>query len=173
MGGSKLKEIFNRRSIRKYENRPVEKEKIDKILRAGMQAPSAINQQAWEFIVVENKETLKKLAEMSPYSKLVEGSAVTFVLLGNSDNMKASSAWEQDLSAVAQNMLLESTHLNLGSVWIGVSVDDSRVSYIKELFVLPDNIKPFALIALGYPDNQKNEFVDRYNQEKVHYENWK
>ena len=76
-----MKEIFNRRSIRKFKNQSVEKEKIEKLLRAGMQAPSAANQQPWEFIVVENKETLNKLSLMSPYSRLVANSPLTLVLL--------------------------------------------------------------------------------------------
>jgi len=168
-----MKEIFNRRSIRKYEDRPVEKEKIDKLLRAAMQAPSAANQQPWEFIVVENKDTLKKLSTMSPYSKLVEGSAVTFVLLANTENFRVETAWQQDLGAAAENLLLEATYLGLGAVWLGVATADTCVTYVKETFNLPENIKPFALISVGYPDNQKNEFVDRYIESKVHYENWK
>lgn len=168
-----MKEIFNRRSIRKYEDRPVEKEKIDELLRAAMQAPSAANQQPWEFIVVEDKDNLNKLSLVSPYSKLVAGSAVTFVLLANSDKFRVPTAWQQDMGAAAQNILLEATHLNLGAVWLGVATADSVVDNVKEMFNLPDNIKPFALISVGYPDNQKNEFVDRYDAERVHYENWK
>lgn len=168
-----MKEIFNRRSIRKYEDKPVEKEKIDELLRAAMQAPSAANQQPWEFIVVEDKNNLNKLSLVSPYSKLVAGSAVTFVLLANSDKFRVPTAWQQDMGAAAQNILLEATHLNLGAVWLGVATADSVVDNVKEMFNLPDNIKPFALISVGYPDNQKNEFVDRYDAERVHYESWK
>ena len=167
-----MKEIFNRRSIREYEDRPVEKGKIEKLLRAAMQAPSAANQQPWEFIVVENKDTLKKLSTTSPYSKLVEGSAVTFVLLANTKNFRAETAWQQDMAAAAQNLLLEATYLELGAVWLGVAVADSCVACVKETFNLPENIKPFALISVGYPKNHKNEFIDRYVESKVHYENW-
>ncbi|MDF2568096.1 MAG: nitroreductase [Oscillospiraceae bacterium] len=167
-----MEEIFNRRSIRKFQDRPVEKEKIDKLLRAAMQAPSAANQQPWEFIVVEDKDTLNTLSEMSLYSKSVAGSGVTLVLLANSNDFKVSTAWQQDLGAAAQNILLEATHLELGAVWLGVATADSAVEYIKDLYRLPEHIKPFALIAIGYPDGQKNEFVDRYRAQKVHYEKW-
>jgi len=167
-----MKEILNRRSIRKFEDRPVEKEKIDKLLRAAMQAPSAANQQPWEFIVVEDKKSLNKLSFMTPYSKPVVGSAVTLVLLANSNTFKVPTGWQQDMGAAAQNVLLEATHLELGAVWLGVATADSAVDYIKNLYNLPENIKPFALIAIGYPDGQKNEFVDRYQSEKVHYEKW-
>ena len=168
-----MEAIFNRRSIRKYQDRPVEKEKIDKLLKAIMQAPSAVNQQPWEFIVVENKDTLKKLSEMSPYSKMVEGTAVAFVALANSDDFKIPSAWQQDMGAAVENLLLEAVHLELGAVWLGVATAEENMNYIKELFNLPENIKPFALIPVGYPDGQKNTFVDRFNEKKVHYETWK
>jgi len=167
-----MKEIFNRRSIRKFEDRPVEKEKIDKLLRAGMQAPSAANQQPWEFIVVENKESLKTLSLTTPYATPVAKSAVTFVLLGNSNSFKVPSGWQQDMGAAAENILLEATHLDLGAVWLGVATADVAIDYITNLYNLPENIKPFAMIAIGYPDGQKNEFVDRYIAEKVHYEKW-
>ena len=72
----------------------------------------------------------------------------------------------------ASAKVLEATYLDLGAVWLGVATADSCVTYVKELFNLPENIKPFALISVGYPDNQKNEFVDRYNEAKVHYEKW-
>ena len=172
MENKNMKEIFNRRSIRKFEDRPVEKDKIDKLLRAGMQAPSAANQQPWEFIVVENKENLKTLSLTTPYSKPVADSAVTFVLLGNSDNFKVPTGWQQDMGAATQNILLEATHLELGAVWLGVATADSAVDYIKDLYDLPENIKPFAMIAIGYPDGQKNEFVDRYIADRIHYEKW-
>jgi len=172
MENKNMKEIFNRRSIRKFEDRPVEKEKIDKLLRAAMQAPSAANQQAWEFIVVENKDNLKTLSLTTPYAKPVADSGVTFVLLGNSDHFKVPTGWQQDMGAAAENILLEATHLELGAVWLGVATSDAAVDYIKDVYKLPENIKPFAMIAIGYPDGQKNQFVDRYIAERVHYEQW-
>jgi len=168
-----MKEIFNRRSIRKFQDRPIEKEKIDKLIRAAMQAPSAANQQPWEFIVVEDKDTLKQLSLMTPYSKPVAGSAVTIVLLANTDKFLVPTGWQQDLGAASQNILLEATYLDLGAVWLGVSTAEPAVDFVNEFFKLPENIKPFGLIAVGYPDGQKNEFVDRYHEEKVHYEKWR
>ncbi len=167
-----MKEIFNRRSIRKFKDQAVEQEKIDRLLRAAMQAPSAANQQPWEFIVVKEKEALEKLSQVSPYAKPVASSAVTFVLLANGNELKVPTAWEQDMSAAAQNLLLEAAYLDLGGVWFGVATADSVVENVRTLFNLPDNIKPFAMISVGYPDGQKNEFIDRYKVEKVHYEKW-
>lgn len=167
-----MDEIFNRRSIRSFKAQEVETEKIDTLLRAAMQAPSAANQQPWEFIVVREKDALNQLSQVSPYSKPVSGSAVTFVLLANENALKIPTAWEQDMSAAAENLLLEAVHLGLGGVWFGVSTSDAVVENVRRFFELPNYIRPFAMISVGYPDGQQNVFVDRYNAERVHYEKW-
>ncbi|GIM27580.1 nitroreductase [Clostridium polyendosporum] len=165
-------EIINkRRSIRAYKDIQVEKEKIEKLLRAAMQAPSAFNQQAWEFIVVEDKETLKKISEMSPYSKPVENSPLTFIVLGNRDNMKVPECWQQDLGAATENLLLEAVELGLGGVWMAIAPIEERMNYIKDMFNLPENIVPYSVIPVGYPVDKPN-FIDRYDSNKVHHEKW-
>lgn len=163
--------INNRRSIRTYKEIKVENEKIDKLLRAAMQAPSAYNQQAWEFIVVENKETLKKLSEMSQYSKPIEKSSVTIIVLANKDNFLVPECWQQDLGAATQNILLEVVELGLGGVWMAAAPFEDRMNYIRDMFNLQENILPYSVIPIGYPE-EENKFVDRYNSEKVHYERW-
>lgn len=167
-----MEEIFLRRSIRKFSDQPVESEKIDKLLRAAMQAPSAANQQAWEFIVVQDKNQLAKVADTSPYAKPAANSAVTFALLADENKMKVPTGWEQDMGAAAENMLLEAVHLGLGGVWFGVATAESVIQNVRSLFELPANIRPFALISVGYPDGQTNQFVDRYQADRVHYEKW-
>jgi nitroreductase len=166
-----MKEIFTRRSIRSFEDRPVEKEKIEKLLQAAMQAPSALGQQAWEFIVVEDKDTLRKLSSATLGSKPVANSAVTIVLVANKNRLKVESVWKNDMGAAAENLLLEAVHLELGAVWLGVGGAESGV-LIQNLFGYPDEIIPYALIAIGYPKGEKNTFVDRYHADRVHYEKW-
>ena len=167
-----MQEIFNRRSIRKFEDKPVEKEKIDKLLRAAMQAPSAANQRPWDFVVVEDLATLKMLSLATPCALPAAGAAVALVLLADLGALAIPTAWQQDMGAAAQNILLEAAHLGLGAVWLGVATADTAVAYVKELFGLPEQLKPFATIAVGYPAGGKNEFVDRYDPKKVHYERY-
>lgn len=83
-----MNEIFIRRSIRKYKQQAVEREKIQKILQAAMQAPSAGNQQPWEFIVVEDKQRLEQLSLVSPYAGPVKNAPLTIVVLANKSAMK-------------------------------------------------------------------------------------
>lgn len=167
-----MKEIFIRRSIRKFKNTSVEKEKIDQLLRAAMQAPSALNQQPWEFIVVESKEALQKLSKAMPDAKPVSNSQLTLILVANSKKFRYEPDWMLDMSAAAQNILLEAVHLELGAVWMSVTSDEFGINYVREMYELPLYIKPFAFIAIGYPESNKNQFIDRYNTEKIHYEKW-
>ncbi|SHJ47761.1 Nitroreductase [Anaerocolumna jejuensis DSM 15929] len=167
-----MDEIFNRRSIRKFKDQAVEPDKIVRLLRAAMQAPSAGNQQPWEFIVIQDKERLAQVSGTSPYAKPIAGSAVTFVLLANEKELKIPTAWEQDLSAATQNLLLEAVHLGLGGVWFGVATSDAVAENVRKFFELPESIRPFAMVSVGYPDGQKNEFADRYKTDRVHYEKW-
>ena len=138
-----------------------------------MQAPSAVNQQPWEVIVIENKETLKKLSEMSPYSKMIEGSAVTFILVANKEKLTIPSAWQQDMGAATENLLLEAVELELGGVWLGTATSEDTMEFVRKLFDLPENILPFAVVPMGYPDQQNDNIIDRFNKDKVHYEAWR
>lgn len=164
--------IFNRRSIRKFKDMVLEPEKVDKLLRAAMQAPSAANQQPWEFIVIQEKEALSQLSQVSPYAKPVASSGATFILLANENALLVPTAWQQDLSAAAQNILLEAAELELGGVWFGVATSEVVMENVSKLYDLPSHIKPFALISVGYPEGQGNVFVDRYNESKVHWGKW-
>lgn len=166
-----METINIRRSIRTYKDIKVEKEKIGKLLRAAMQAPSAFNQQAWEFIVVENKETLKKLSGMSEYSNLIEKSPVTIIVLGNKDNMIVPECWQQDLGAATQNLLLEAVELGLGAVWMSAAPFEDRMNNVRNVFDLPESILPYSVISIGYTE-EENKFIDRYNSTKVHNEIW-
>ena len=164
-------EIINkRRSVRQFLDKKVEKEKIESILKAAMQAPSAGNQQPWEFAVVEDKENIEKLSISSPYAKFSNKAPLLIIVYLRNKELKHDAYVQQDLGACIENMLLESTSLNLGSTWMGIYPDKNRVEYIKNLFNLEDTLVPFSIIAFGYPKNKDaNKFIDRYDEKRVHY----
>ena len=162
--------IKNRRSIRKYEDKPVEKATVEKLLRAAMQAPSAGNQQPWEFIVIENKETLAQMANVSPYATPLKNAAVSIIVLVNKDSLRFPSYWQQDLAAATQNLLLEAAELGLGAVWLGIAPEEDRMQFLKELFQLPQGVEAFAALAIGY--SSENQFVDRFDAARIHYEKY-
>lgn len=164
--------IFNRRSIRRYEDKRVEDEKIERILRAAMQAPSAGNQQGWEFIVVRDKETLERLTEVSPYYKMIKDSDVTIIVLGNKKEMRWPQYWEQDLGAATQNLMLQAVEEGLGSVWLGVAPEEDRMNSMREIFDIPEGVEAYAAVPMGYPIDE-NKFIDRWAEKKVHFEKYR
>ena len=163
-----MQEIFNRTSVRQFQAKPVEAAKVEQLLRAAMAAPSARNQQPWEFIVVDDAQLLDDLSHCSPYAAPVAKSPLTIVLLANTAALTAPGYWEQDLAAATQNLLLEAVHLDLGAVWMGISPRADRMQNVSNLFQLPENLKPFALVAIGYPLTKAAPH-DRYQPQKVHH----
>ncbi|MEG0729613.1 MAG: nitroreductase family protein [Anaerovoracaceae bacterium] len=163
-----MNEIFTRRSIRKFSDQKVSDEKITKILKAAMQAPSAKNQQGWEFIVIKNKAKLLELTGLSPFAGALKTCDFAIVSIVNTDKLIAAIRWQQDLSAAAQNMLLEAHYLGLGAVWLGAAPSPPQADFISEALDLPDNKIPFSVIAFGYPLKTK-EAIDRYNPDIITY----
>ncbi len=166
-----MKAILERRSIRKYREKSVSDEIIRELLKAGMYAPSAGNQQPWDFIVVKNKESLNNIPEFHPYSNMIKEVNVAIIVCGNLEKENIKDFWVQDCSAATQNILLAAHSMDLGAVWLGVYPDDDRVKGVREMFNLPNHIIPLSIIPVGYPAENKS-IPDRYKEDSVHYEQW-
>lgn len=163
-----------RRSVRKFKDHPVEANKIEQVLRAGMQAPSAGNQRSWEFVVVTDSDKKALLSQMSPYAKAAQKAPAIIVVTSNDNRLKYPENMEQDLGACTQNILLEAVEQGLGTVWMSVHPQDERVTCVKETLNMPENIKPYCIILLGYPEQaDANHFVDRYEEDRIHFETYK
>jgi nitroreductase len=169
----KLNCIFSRRSIRKYLDKAVPKEMLDDLLQAAMAAPSAVAKDPWHFIVVQDRETLNKIADILPSGKMLRQATAAFIVCGdiNKANIQAESYLLQDLSAAAENILIAANILELGTCWLGIHPREDRLSGIRQLFELPDNIIPMCGIAIGWPA-EKPEARTRYRNERVHIEKW-
>jgi nitroreductase len=163
--------IFERRSVRGFLSRPVEPEKIERILRAGFAAPSAHNRQPWEFVVITARQDMDAIAQMSPYAKMCTEAAAVIVPCAN---LKIGGAvvedtwWVQDLSAATENILLQIVEEGLGGVWLGWYPDKQRPAALADRFKLPSHIVPFSVIPLGYPAKPTVP-ANRFDPEKVHY----
>ncbi|NLY73298.1 MAG: nitroreductase family protein [Tissierellia bacterium] len=161
-------EVINtRRSVRSYQDRQVEEEKIELLLRAAMQAPSAMNQQPWEFIVVEDRAILKGLSEKLTYGKMLAEAPLAIILLANTKSLKSPLRWPQDMAAASENILLQATKLGLGSVWVSLYPDDEREGYVREILGVKEPLVPFNIISIGYP-KEKMKFIDRFDRNKIH-----
>lgn len=160
--------IWDRTSIRDYLNVKVDNKYVDKILAAGMQAPSAGDERPWCFIVEDRKEVFDEIMRFHSYSKMLESAAVAIIVCGNLSKEKIKGFWPQDCSACTENMLLEATQVGLGSVWLGVYPNMKRVDGFRKLYDLPDYLIPFSVVVLGYPKIRK-EKKDKYDGHMINY----
>ncbi len=169
-----LSNIMTRNSVRSYLDKPIEQDKVEKLLRAGMASPSAGNKQPWAFVVVNNKETLTKLGNALPYAKMTSDAPLAIVVCGDlSKGFEgiASEYWIQDCSAVSENILLAAHALGLGAVWTGVHPIKERVEFVSKELELPDHIVPLNVIPIGYPSGD-TPVKDKWNPSSVRYNKW-
>ena len=171
---SVLDNIHARTSIRSYQPKEVEDEKIEQLLRAAMAAPTATNRQPWAFIVIRDKETMNELGSTLPYAKMVKDAPLAIAVCG--DLTKAISGagieyWVQDASAASENLLLAAQALGLGAVWTGVYPIDERVKEVQKILQLPEQIVPLNVIPIGYPAENPLP-KDKWKPENVHYDRW-
>ncbi len=162
-----MNHIFTRVSIRKYQDRPVEKEKTLAILRAAMQAPSAGNQQPWEFYVVTNKEKLTVLSEVHPYAGMTKDAPVAIVAAYRKECIFPDFA-QIDLSIAMENLWLETDAQGLGGVWLGIAPLEERMKSVEEILNIPDSMRAFAIFPYGYPAEERKQ-QDKFDESRIHY----
>lgn len=162
-----------RRSIRKFSDKTVDQSLVRLLLEAAMSAPSAGNQQLWEFLVVADRATILKLSLTGPNSKPAAGAPLVIMIAANKERERYKDYWPIDCSAATQNLLLEAVSHGLGAVWLGVHPVEERKEYLRNLFHLPLYIEPFALVCVGYPESDSTAArLSRFDAAKVHYESW-
>ena len=166
-----MNEIFNRASVRSFEERGVEPEKIELLMKAAMAAPSACNQQPWEFVVVTDPAVLGRLSECSPYAGCLRQAPLGIAVCMRPEGLRAPDYAQIDASAATENLLLEAVHLGLGAVWLGIAPGPERMEAVRQVIGAPETIQPFCLVACGYPGKPVVP-ANRYDPARVHYERW-
>ena len=165
-----MEALLTRRSIRKYTNQPVPEQLVKHLLEAAMCAPSARNQQAWQYLVIRDKARLAELQQVHP-NVPSSGAALAIVVCGDTAAETAPGYWVQDCSAATQNLLLAAHASGLGGVWSGVYPREEKVAALRRLFALPEHVVPLSVIAIGYPAESKGR-QERYDTKKVHFDQW-
>ena len=160
--------IRTRRSIRKYDDKPISDDMVREILDAAMMAPSAGNAQPWRFLVVNDRTILGGMVDMSPYIKMVGQAQLGILVCADLSLEKYPGYWVQDCSAAMQNMLLAIHSLGLGAVWTGVYPDEERVADFKKLFNMPEQVMPLGFVPMGWPA-QELKSPSRFREDRVHY----
>ncbi len=163
-----MNEIFTRVSIRKFDDRPVEPEKITQLLKAAMQAPSAGNQQPWEFYVVTDKDKIRALSEISPYAACAKNAPAVIVPCYRTEGLRWSETVLIDLSCATENLLLEIDSLGLGGVWLCAAPLEDRMTKAEAVIGNPEGLRAFAVVPVGYPAESKTQ-RDRFDESRIHF----
>lgn len=163
--------ITSRRSIRQYTHQQVPDQLIQKIIQAGMLAPSAHDHRPWQFIIINAKEKLLAIPRFHPYAEMLKQAPLAIVIAGDKKIEKSMDYLILDCAAATQNMLLAAHALGLGAVWVAVYPRPERVEGITGLLQLPDSIVPVSMIALGYPAEQKKP-ANRFDPARIHINQW-
>jgi nitroreductase len=148
-----IEAIENRRSIRKFNpEKPVTREQLNRLLEAGMLAPSACNSRPWEFIVVTKREVLDEIVRVHPYAGMCATAAAAIIVVAIPQTGNVPEGYfPQDCGAATQNILLEAASLGLGTCWCGVYPRDVLIASIRKLFNIREPKIPFNVIAIGTP----------------------
>lgn len=170
-----MSNILQRKSVRSFTNQPIEKSKLDTLVRAAMAAPTGKDMRPWKFVVVNDKQAMKSLAAQLPYGKMLAEAQAAIVVCGDMSvvdkDRKPSINWTFDCSAATENLLLQAEAMGLGAVWTGAYPYDERVAAVKVALKLPDNIIPLNVIPIGYPKGNPQP-KDKYNADNIHYNLW-
>ncbi|SCY55731.1 nitroreductase family protein [Alkaliphilus peptidifermentans] len=166
-----LTAIRTRRSIRRFSKKSIDEKVLNTIMEAGFCAPSAKNKRPWHFILVKNKEILKRLAGNDSNHKPISEADCCIVICGDKNIQGMNDFILEDCSAAVQNILLASHGVGIGAVWCGLHTGTKDSKSLTEIFELPTKIVPIAIVALGYPEEDKGA-VERFDFSKVHYEKW-
>ncbi len=170
-GMNAIEAIRTRRSVRNFIAKPVPKEIIEELLRAAMSAPSAGNEQPWQFIVIDDRNKLEGVTEVNPNAKMCREAQAAILVCGDTTKEKYPGFWVQDCAAATQNILLAAHALGLGAVWTAVYPISERIEGFRRLFALPENVIPLSLVPLGYPARPLSQ-ADRFQRERIHHDSW-
>ncbi len=168
-----IENIMTRTSVRTYTSQPVEQDKIDILLKAGMAAPSGGNRQPWSFVVIKDRAVLDAFPEIIKGAHMAAKAQLAIVVCGKAipqEGMLMPEYWVQDCSAVTENILLAAHGIGLGTVWCGAYPENGsgRVEAMSKLLNLPDDVFALNIIVVGYPDGEP-VIKDKWDASKVHY----
>lgn len=166
-----LETIFTRRSIRKFTGKEIDDRDLKLILKAGFQAPSAMNREPREYIVVRDNEKLREIEEVHKYGKMLVEAGCGVVVCGDIDKQERLGHLIADCSASMENMLLAAHSLGLASVWTGIHPIEKLEEDIRNILDIPKNLIPIGLVVIG-EGSIVAKTIDRYDESKIHYDKY-
>lgn len=162
--------IFIRVSIREFTDEAVSDEQVERLMEAAMAAPSAGNQQPWEFVLTRDPQVREELAACSPYAHPAAKADLVIVPCVSGGEKRFEGCVPLDMSACAENILLEAQTLGLGAVWLGIYPEQDRIEAVAKVIGAEDGCIPFALIAVGHPKEMlEPRSPKRFDMSRVHW----
>lgn len=168
--------LRDRRSIRKYQQRPVEKEKIELLVEAALRAFSSRNTQPWEFVVVTDPEMIRRLSRARSHgTAFIENAPLVIVVCADPNK---TDVWVEDTSIASAFLHLAATDMGLGSCWAQIRLrnhndSQSAGAYVSKLLGLEKGLEVEAIIAVGYPAEKKEPHEKALLQyDKISYEKY-
>ncbi|HEY3209546.1 MAG TPA: nitroreductase [Actinomycetota bacterium] len=165
--------IRSRRAVRSFTDQPVDEQDLDRILEAGRRAPSSMNEQRWDFVVVTSRDRLRQLSKVWRYGRHVASSAATVALVtphGDDAHERESIAF--DLGQAVMSMMIAAADLGIGSCHS--SVHDQELA--RSLLSYPDDRRCDYLVALGYPADRPLKPLGRHQRrpfdDVIHHDRW-
>lgn len=170
-----IQAIMTRVSTRQFSDELISDTTLRTILEAGMAGPSAVNARPWQFIVVQDKDMLNRMADVNGRAaEPLRRAALGVLLCGDLSRAfeRAPDYWVVDGTIACQNMILAAHAMGVGSVWLGTWPQEEKVQGQAKLFSLPEHIVPHSIVAFGYPAGEVKVQPDRYEEDLVHMEKW-
>ncbi|HCS87582.1 MAG TPA: NAD(P)H nitroreductase, partial [Bacteroidales bacterium] len=160
--------ILHRRSIRRYQDRPIEREKTETLLQAALASPSSKHLNPWEFVVVEDKDMLCRMAGCRTYgSQMLKEAAAGIVICMDASQ---TDTWQCDGAIAAENILLCASDMGLGACWVQVYNREGAEELVRSVCKIPEQLHVLCIISLGYPNEEKRPINPEHLQyDKIHY----
>lgn len=166
-----IQAIRTRRTVRSYLPQPISKETLETLLMAAFQTPSAFDERPWHFLVVDQPERLTNLADEMEHCDMLREAQAGFLICIDPSLEKVPGFAIQDCSACGENVLLAAHAMGIGACWIGLHPVEERERALHKVCRIPESLIPFALISLGYP-NEDLPAIDRTDPTRVHWNEW-
>jgi nitroreductase len=172
-GADALSVIHSRKSVRSFTGEVVGKPDLEKILRAGMAAPTAVDKRPWSFVVVTERAAMDKLAAGLPYAKMLKqaGAAIIVCAIPEKAYGKKIEYAIIDSTLAGENILLAVEALGLGAVWTAAYPDKDRMDLVRKVLGIPADIIPLNVIPIGKPAG-KDKPKDKWEPKNIHWEKW-
>ena len=165
--------IHSRKSVKSFTGAAVSTQDLDRILRAGMAAPTAVNKQPWSFVVVTEKKLISALSAGLPNARGIDKAGAVIVVCAAPEkaNLQSKDFAIIDASLASENILLATEALGLGGHWTASFPYEDKMKLVRSVLGIPANIIPLNVILIGVPTGEDKP-KDKYQKDKIHWGKW-